>query len=67
MSLRLILQEFKFRDLLAQYAAAAAVAVISFMLKAAIARRIGPEQFGIFSTALAVGAVLGIFLDLGKI
>ena len=65
MSLRLILQQFRIRDLLAQYGAAVAVAAISFALTAAIARRIGPEQFGLYATALAIGAILGIFLDFG--
>ena len=65
MSARLILQKFKFRDLVAQYGASIAVAAISFILTAAVARRIGAEQFGLYSTALAIGAILGIFLDFG--
>lgn len=65
MSKRSILQNFKFRDLLAQYGAAVSVAAISFVLTAVVARRIGSEQFGLYSTALAVGAILGIFFDFG--
>ena len=65
MRARLILQKFKFRDLVAQYGASIAVAAISFILTAAVARRIGAEQFGLYSTALAIGAILGIFLDFG--
>ncbi len=65
MSARLILQKFNFRDLVAQYGAALAVAAISFMLTAAVARRVGAEQFGLYSTAIAIGAILGIFLDFG--
>ena len=65
MSARLILQKFKFRDLVAQYGAAVAVAAISFILTATVARRIGAEQFGLYSTAIAIGAILGIFLDFG--
>ena len=65
MSGLLILQKFKFRDLVAQYGASIAVAAISFILTAAVARRIGAEQFGLYSTALAIGAMLGIFLNFG--
>ena len=65
MSARLMLQKFKFRDLVAQYGASTAVAAISFILTATVARRIGAEQFGLYSTALAIGATLGIFLDFG--
>lgn len=65
MSVRLIIRKFNFRDLMAQYGAAVLVATISFVISAAIARRIGPEAFGIYATALSVGAVLGIFLDFG--
>ena len=65
MSARLTLQKFKFRDLLAQYGAAVVVAAVSFALTALVARQIGPEQFGVYSTALAIGAILGIFLDFG--
>jgi O-antigen/teichoic acid export membrane protein len=65
MSIFLILKKFKFRDLLAQYGAAVAVAAISFMLTAAIARTVGAEQFGQYGVALAIGAILAIFLDFG--
>ena len=65
MSARLILQKFKVRDLVAQYGASIVVAAISFILTAAVARRIGADQFGLYSTALAIGAILGIFLDFG--
>lgn len=65
MSVHLIIRKFNFRDLMAQYGAAVAVAAISFVISAAIARRTGPEAFGIYATALSVGAVLGIFLDFG--
>jgi PST family polysaccharide transporter len=65
MSFSLIVQKFKFRDLLAQYGAAVTVGAISFVISATIARRIGPEAFGIYATALSVGAALGIFLDFG--
>lgn len=65
MSVRLIIRKFNIRDLMAQYGAAVLVATISFVISAAIARRIGPEAFGIYATALSVGAVLGIFLDFG--
>ena len=65
MSINLILRKFKCRDLASQYGAAVIVAIISFVISAAVARRIGPEQFGIFATALSIGAMLGIFLDFG--
>lgn len=65
MSIISILRQFKIRDLLAQYGAAAVVAVISFVLTALIARKIGPELFGLYATALSVGSILGIFLDFG--
>ena len=65
MSTNRILERVQYRDLVAQYGAAATVAAISFLMSAAVARRIGPEQFGVYATALAVGAVLGIFIDFG--
>ncbi len=65
MSTSQILVKIQLRDLVAQYGAAVAVAAISFLMSAAVARRIGPEQFGVYATALAVGAVLGIFIDFG--
>ena len=63
--LSLILRQFRIRDLLAQYGAATAVAAVSFVLTALIARKVGPEQFGLYATALSVGSILGIFLDFG--
>ncbi|MGB1093022.1 MAG: lipopolysaccharide biosynthesis protein, partial [Oceanobacter sp.] len=65
MSFSLIAQKLKLRDLLAQYSAAITVGAISFVISATIARWIGPEAFGVYATALSVGAVLGILLDFG--
>ncbi len=65
MRLSSILHQFSIRDLFAQYGAATLVAAASFFLTGIIARRIGAEQFGLYSAALSVGSILGIFLDFG--
>jgi O-antigen/teichoic acid export membrane protein len=53
------------RSLAAQWGATIYVGVVSFALSVFIARQTGPANFGEYSVALSVGAVLAIFIDGG--
>jgi len=53
------------RSILSQWAATLYVGLVSMSLSIFIARKLGPVAFGEYSVALAVGAVLVIFIDGG--
>ena len=53
------------RSLAAQWGATIYVGLVLFTLSVFIARQTGPATFGEYSVALAVGAVLAIFIDGG--
>lgn len=53
------------KSLAAQWVAMVYVGAVSFALSIFIARQTGPAIFGEYSVALAIGAVLGIFIDGG--
>lgn len=53
------------KALAAQWGATIYVGVVSFALSVFIARQTGPANFGEYSVALSVGAVLAIFIDGG--
>jgi O-antigen/teichoic acid export membrane protein len=53
------------RSLAAQWGATIYVGVVSFAVSIFIARQTGPANFGEYSAALSVGAVLAIFIDGG--
>jgi len=52
-------------SLFAQWFAVLYVGAVSFGLTALLARVLGPESFGVYSTALAGGALAGILIDGG--
>lgn len=49
----------------AQWLAIAFVGGVSFILSVCIARRFGPEIFGVYAQAVSLGALLGILIDGG--
>ena len=49
----------------AQWLAIAFVGGVSFVLSVFIARRFGPETFGVYAQAVSLGALLGILIDGG--
>ena len=49
----------------AQWLAIAFVGGVSFVLSVFIARRFGPETFGVYAQAISLGALLGILIDGG--
>ncbi len=51
--------------LLVQWGATIYVGIVSFLLNVFVARSLGPEGFGGFATAMAVGSILLIVLDGG--
>ena len=53
------------KALAAQWAAIVSVGIVSFAVSIFIARQTGPSNFGEYSVALSVGAVLAIFIDGG--
>jgi O-antigen/teichoic acid export membrane protein len=53
------------KTLTAQWGATLFIGAASFLLTAYIARSIGPESFGFYSSALAAGSLLAIFIDGG--
>jgi O-antigen/teichoic acid export membrane protein len=53
------------RSLAAQWVATVFVGIVSFAVSIFIARQTGPSNFGEYSVALSVGAVLAIFIDGG--
>lgn len=53
------------RSLAAQWGATIYVGVVSFAVSIFMARQTGPANFGEYSVALSVGAVLAIFIDGG--
>jgi len=53
------------RLLSAQWLAIAFVGGVSFVLSVFIARRFGPETFGVYAQAVSLGALLGILIDGG--
>jgi len=55
----------KLKELTAQWAATLFVGAVSFLLTIFIARNLGPQAFGVYASALAAGALLGIFIDGG--
>lgn len=61
----LTIKEPKFLALTAQYISYGLVLAISFVISIFLARKLGPEAFGIYSTALSVGSILLIFYDFG--
>lgn len=54
-----------FRFLGAQWLATVFVALVSFFVSILIARALGPDQFGVYSIALSMGAILAILIDGG--
>lgn len=53
------------RALFSQWTAIGFIGVVSLLLSVFIARRFGPEAFGVYAQALALGGILTIFLDSG--
>lgn len=49
----------------AQWLASLFVAIVSFLISILIARALGPDDFGIYSIALSVGAIFAILIDGG--
>ena len=49
----------------AQWVAIGFVGAISFLLSVAIARRFGPEAYGVYAQAVSLGAFLVILIDGG--
>ncbi len=54
-----------FRSFASQWVASVVIGIVSFFLNTYIARQLGPSYFGIFSAAMAGGALIGIFIDGG--
>lgn len=57
--------EVKYSAIVAQYISYVLVLAISFLISIYLARKLGPEVFGIYSTALSVGSILLILYDFG--
>jgi O-antigen/teichoic acid export membrane protein len=53
------------KELTAQWASTLFVGSVSFLVTIFIARNLGPQAFGMYASALAAGAMLGILIDGG--